>query len=537
MDPLFLFIAEAFLILCLLISYYNHLQSRKTSPSEPTEWPIVGHLLSLAANIHNFHDWATGVLAGSGYNFEARLGLTGLRFFLTCDPSNVRHVFTANFANYPKGDKFTVIFDVLGGGIFNSDGESWRRQRVKTQTLLADPRFRAFTARCCRDKVARSLLPFLAHAADTGRPCDLSDVVLRLSFDMTCTLVFGVDPGCLATGLPVVPFMRATDDALETLFLRYITPMALWKLMRRLNVGPERKMAAARRAIDSFVAETVARRRADKAKDEGAAATDGDDDDSAAADLLSSFLSDEESSSTSDEFIRDTMVNFLVAGRDGIAVTLSWFFYLVSANPRVEQKLLGELSLVVAARNNNGGAAAGGSAADTTTSGSGAVTFDASETHSMAYLHAALCESLRLYPPIPFEHKTAAAADVLPSGKELEAGDQVLFFTYSMGRMEGVWGKDCAEFRPERWLTAEGRLRHEPPYRFFSFNAGPRTCLGKQMVFVQMKTVAAAVLWNFAVDVVTGHAVEPKLSIVLHMKNGLAVRVRRRDDVMGHGRS
>jgi hypothetical protein len=110
--------------------------------------------------------------------------------------------------------------------------------------LVAAPRFRAFTAWCSRGKVDKSLLPLLALAADEGRPCDLHDVLLRLAFDLTCTLVFSVDTGCLASGLPEVPFMRATDAALETIFLRHVIPMACWKLMRRLNVGPERKLAA-----------------------------------------------------------------------------------------------------------------------------------------------------------------------------------------------------------------------------------------------------------------------------------------------------
>jgi len=518
MNPLFLFI-ELLPVLCFLILYYHHLQSKKTSPLEPTEWPIVGHLPGLIANIHHFHDWATGILTGTSYNFEARGGLTGLRYFITCDPSNVRHIFTSNFANYPKGDEFAVIFDVLGGGIFNADGESWRRQRVKAQMLMAVPRFRAFTARCSRDKVERSLLPFLAHAADEGAPCDLHDVFLRLTFDMTCTLVFGVDPGCLAIGLPVVPFARAMDDALETLFLRHITPMACWKLMSRLEVGQEKKMAAARRTIDRFVAGTIAKRRADKLEQ-------GTSD---SADLLSSFICNEDDSSDNDDvFLRDTTVNLLLAGRDTTGAALSWFFYLVSKNPRVEQKLLDELAPVAASRK------------DAASCG-GMVSFDASELGNLVYLHAALCECLRLYPSVPFEHKAVVADDVLPSGKEMKAGDKVLVFSYSMGRMEGVWGKDCAEFRPERWLVTSGetagttttkrRLRYEPSYKFISFNAGPRTCLGKEMAFVQMKTAAAAVLWNFAVELVPGHVVEPKLSIILHMKNGLAVRVRRRDGV------
>ena len=174
MDPFFLSI-ELFSVLCffLLILYYHHLQSKKTSPREPIEWPIVGHLPGLIANIHRFHDWTTGVLAGVGCNYEGRLGWTDLRYFMTCDPSNVRHVFTSNFANYPKGDEFASTFDILGDGILNADGESWRRQRVKVQTLMADPRFRRYTARCSHDKVEKSLRPYLALAADEGRPCDL----------------------------------------------------------------------------------------------------------------------------------------------------------------------------------------------------------------------------------------------------------------------------------------------------------------------------------------------------------------------------
>ncbi|KAL5217486.1 hypothetical protein ABZP36_018170 [Zizania latifolia] len=502
MDVLIFFVG-IFSILCCFIVYYRHLQSKKKSPSEPTEWPVMGHLVELIANLHRFHDWATDVLAGTYHSFEARAGLTGVRFFVTCDPANVRHIFTSNFANYPKGDEFAEIFDVFGGGIFNADGESWRRQRALSQLHMAGPRFRAFSARCSRDKVDKSLLPFLAHVADAGSRCDLHDLFLRLTFDLTCTLVFGVDPGCVGIGLPVIPFARAMDDALETLFLRHIFPMKCWKLMSRLEVGQEKKMAVARRTIDVFVGEIVAKRRAEKLR-EGI---------SDSADMLSSFICDDDGN---DVFLRDTTVNLLLAGRDTTGSALSWFFYVLSKNPRVEQKLLDELAPIASRKDAGGGG------------GDGMVVFDASELQALVYLHAALCECLRLYPPVPFEHKAVVAHDVLPSGQEMKPGDKILVFSYSMGRMERVWGKDCMEFRPERWISGEGKLRYVPSYKFISFNAGPRTCLGKEMAFVQLKTVAAAVLWNFAVEAVPGHVVEPKLSIILHMKDGFLVTVRRR---------
>ncbi|XP_048532718.1 noroxomaritidine synthase 3-like [Triticum urartu] len=512
MDSLYWFV-ELLSVLCFFVFYYRHLQSKKISKAEPTEWPILGHLLGMVANLSHFHDWATGILAGTRYNFEARAGITGVRFFVTCDPANVRHIFTSNFTNYPKGDEFAEIFDVFGDGIFNADGESWRRQRAKSQLIMAGPRFRAFSARYSRDKVERSLLPFLAHAAEAGStPCDLHDVFLRLTFDMTCNLVFGVDPGCLQIGLPVVPFARAMDDVLETLFLRHIISPACWKLMYRYEVGTERKMAAARRTIDRFAADTITKRRVDHKLRTNEGVTDS-------SDMLSSFICNGDASEYSDEFLRDTTVNLLLAGRDTTGAALSWFFYLLSKNPSVEQRILDELAPIASRKKKL----------------DGMVVFDVSELSGMVYLHAALCECLRLYPSVPFEHKAAVADDVLPSGHEMKAGDKILIFSYCMARMEGVWGKDCMEFRPERWVTADGKLRYEPSYKFISFNAGPRTCLGKEMAFVQMKTAAAAVLWNFAVEAVPGHVVEPKLSIILHMKNGLAVTVKRRDVAGVHG--
>ncbi|KAI4969059.1 hypothetical protein ZWY2020_046389 [Hordeum vulgare] len=500
---LFLGLLSLLCCCCFFFFYYRHLQSKKACKAEPTEWPLLGHLLGMLANLSCYHDWATVVLAARRYNFPAQTGLTGVRFFITCDPSNVRHIFTSNFLNYPKGEEYAEIFDVLGHGIFNADGESWRWQRAKSQLLMAGPRFRAFSARCTRDKVDTSLLPFLAHVADAGDRCDLHDVLLRMTFDMTCNLVFGVDPGCLQIGLPVVPFARAMDDVLDTIFFRHVFPPALWRLMYRYEVGPEKKMAVARRTIDRFAADTIAKRRS---------SDDHNHNESSSDDMLSSFLCGNDDAS--DEFLRDTAVNLLLAGRDTTGTALSWFFYVVCKNPRVQQKILDELAPIAATKKPED------------------MVFDAGELSSLVYLHAALCECMRLYPPVPFQHKAAIADDVLPSGHEMKAGDKILY-SYSMGRMEGVWGKDCMEFRPERWITDDGKLRYEPSYKFIAFNTGPRTCLGKEVAFTQMKAVAAAVLWNFVVEAVPGHVVEPKLSVILHMKNGLAVTVKRRNVVSG----
>ncbi|KAF5752788.1 cytochrome P450 family protein [Tripterygium wilfordii] len=97
-----------------------------------------------------------------------------------------------------------------------------------------------------------------------------------------------------------------------------------------------------------------------------------------------------------------------------------------------------------------------------------------------------------------------------------------------MGRMSSIWGEDCLDFKPERWILERGGVKHEPSYKFMAFNAGPRTCLGKEVAFTQMKLVAAAMVYNYDIEVVEAHTVTPATSIILHMKQGLKVKVSKR---------
>ncbi|KAF2308450.1 hypothetical protein GH714_009714 [Hevea brasiliensis] len=185
---------------------------------------------------------------------------------------------------------------------------------------------------------------------------------------------------------------------------------------------------------------------------------------------------------------RDTAFNLLAAGRDTVAAGLAWFFWLVATHPFVEKKILEEMEANL--REGTGGKWK---------------IFSIEEVSKLVYLHAVICETLRLYPPVPFEHKASVGPDILPSGHQIPGNMKIIYCLYSMGRMEDIWGKDFLEFKPERWISESGEIKHVPSYKFITFNAGPRTCLGKDLTFLQMKTVASTVLWNFSLQVVENH--------------------------------
>ncbi|CAL4993048.1 unnamed protein product [Urochloa decumbens] len=478
-------------IVLLLIPLYLYIKSKKSENAFlPTDWPILGALPAVAANLHTFHDSLTSVLAAAKLNFRGRgLSGTNMRYFLTCDPENVRHIFTKNFTNYPKGSDFASVFGILEGTIFTADGEPWRRQRTRIHHVFTRPSFLAFTSCSCRDKVARGLLPLLSGMAAAGAPFDMDDMLGRLVFDVTIMLVFGEDPRCLSSaGKPAMPVAAAMDALMEVAFFRHTVPTACWKVMRRLGIGPERNVAAAEAVLWDFVSEKIRRRIC-----AAAAAVH--------VDILSDCIDDDpdffEGGGAREPtvFLIRTFINFMVALRDPGRACLR------PSSPT----MVGPWRRSSSSRE---------------------------ELRGLVYLRAAVLESLRLYPPGPIERKAVVADDVLPSGHAVRASETVLVPVYSMGRMESVWGEDCREYRPERWISdwEDGPERWIPAVVQVpvSFNTGPRSCHGKGIAMAQMMTVATAVVWNFDEEVVEGHAVEPKLSVVLQMKNGLMVKVKKR---------
>jgi cytochrome P450 len=110
------------------------------------------------------------------------------------------------------------------------------------------------------------------------------------------------------------------------------------------------------------------------------------------------------------------------------------------------------------------------------------------------------------------------------------------YSAYAMGRMPQLWGDRCRQFLPERWLgDNSGEFVAADAARYPVFHAGPRACLGKEMAYVQMKAVAAAVIRRFHVETVRApasmEAPPPyEMTVTLRMKGGLRVRITKRED-------
>ncbi|KAI3942635.1 hypothetical protein MKW92_011517 [Papaver armeniacum] len=472
-------------------------------------WIFLGTIPSLLWNSDRVFEWMTEAFRslGRGSFYMDGPMFSNYRFLVTCHPKNLEYILKTNFSNFPKGESFKEIFDALGVGIFNVDSDTWRLQRKLAHAMLRLGEFKAQVANTSRKVVEEQLVPFLAHVAEEGFSIDLQDVFSRYAYDINMGMVFGRYENYLYIGLPSNEMAEITDAAQRALLFRNVVPLFVWKLQRLFRIGKERVIMKAQKMVDENNGEYIFQKRKDLLAGVET------------ADLLSIYikaLADNSSNFASlaakDNYLKDEMLNLFLAGRDTIKSALTWFFWLVSTTPYVEAKILEELYSVVSL---------------TRGTHKWPWVFLSDDLKGLVYLHAALSESLRLYPPLPINRKSVVKKDVLPDGSVVTPGMDILLSFYSVGRMPWVWGEDCLEFKPERWIDEDGKLI-DPTSRFVPFNIGARSCLGRDAAFTQMKSVVAAVLFNFHVEVVKGHHVCPQQGTTLYMKNGLQVNVKKR---------
>ncbi|MQL97824.1 hypothetical protein Taro_030510 [Colocasia esculenta] len=476
-------------------------------------FPTVGALPSLLLNLHRLHDWMTGAMEERGCTFMVTgPWFSGMKYLFTADPENVRYVTSTNFGNFVKGSHLREMLEEFGDNVSSADFDVWRSRRKIVTGHLHQREFLQSTRGVIHDKVETGLLPLLAQLAQPGAErmtIDMREVLQRFTFDVMCLLVFGVDVGSLSIDLPRVPFMDAVDNVVEASFLRFALPRSCWKLLRWLRMGPEKKLADSMEVVNDFINKFIASRKDEVSKTGHVGSKEPD----APADLLTCLLgqqmADGASKFSSDKSIRDLTFELLIAGKYSTSLSVAWFLWMVSTHRSVETRILDELASAAPRDGNNK-----------------YVTFDAEELDGCVYLTAAIHECLRLFPVMPFTPRWALRHDVLPSGHKVEPGTLVVYSAYAMGRMEAVWGEDRLDFTPERWISSQGKVREESSFKFTAFGAGPRICFGKTLALAEIRAVAAAVIYNFRLEL--AGQVSARSNIVLNMENGLVCSLQER---------
>mmetsp|Transcript_97063 Transcript_97063/g.222451 ORF Transcript_97063/g.222451 Transcript_97063/m.222451 type:complete len:451 (-) Transcript_97063:209-1561(-) len=405
-------------------------------------------------------------------------------FTTTRDPKVVEHMLKTKFHKYEKGPDFHYAMqDLLGNGIFNVDGQLWHEQRKTASRMFTGKQFENHIWNCVSRHSTR-LVTLLS--AQEGRQVDIFNWFNRFTLDSIGEIGFGRNINSLEDSS--VPFLRSFDRAQQVFSIRFVNPM--WQVVRMTGAFGEGEVREHLKRLDSYSRDTV--RLLKEQLD-----TEGEHN----SNFVSLFIrsAKKDNKTYSDDFLRDLVLNFLIAGRDTTAQGLSWAVFLLMQHREVEDMLIAEIKSVV---------------------GDGPVTYKHLE--QLTYTQAVINEALRLYPSVPRDPKFLAEDDEIPGVGHFPRGSLLMYLPHAMGRSTKIWGDDAEQFRPDRWIGKPFPSFFEYPV----FQAGDRICLGMRLAWLEMKaclaTLAPKLRFEFVgpvEDVIVDH------SLTNGMMNGFPVNV------------
>ncbi|KAI8345386.1 cytochrome P450 [Mortierella sp. GBAus27b] len=409
---------------------------------------------------------------------------------IVLDPASVQHILAKNQPNYEKGPETNAIFhEFLGSGIFNADGEVW-----KTQRQLARPHFQTseFKDVALINGHVDTLIKVLDKtlAAHPGKPLEIQSIFTRFTLDEATEFLFG----------ETVHSLEDENSGFASSF-NYAQSITAWRFRVSLwrYLVPTRRFLQEIKKLDDFVYKIIdnaIKRREEKLDKNPAGANDEKE---GHANLLDHFLAAQQDHDFTRKYLRDMLLNFLLAGRDTTASLLSWTMWYLSQHPDVVEKLKQEILDVV------GPTAVPGY----------------EDIKKLKYQKQVVNEVLRLCPPVPANIRQSVEEDILPNGYYIPAGTPVSYSAYCTHRLPELWGEDVLEFNPDRW--GPERVGSIKPFMFVPFHAGPRICLGQNLAYITAQVTLTRLLQHYDIKAVPGFRPQYCDNLVMFSGNGMEV--------------
>uniref|UniRef100_A0A1I8NZB8 Cytochrome P450 n=1 Tax=Stomoxys calcitrans TaxID=35570 RepID=A0A1I8NZB8_STOCA len=172
-------------------------------------------------------------------------------------------------------------------------------------------------------------------------------------------------------------------------------------------------------------------------------------------------------------------VDILLFGVEPTSSIMSGVLLCVATNPEKQQKLRKEILTKVGKTS----------------------AFTIENMNNLPYLRACIKEAIRIY-PLVFGNIRATGMDLCLSGYQIPKGTKI-FLTSSLLLQEDKYFPNPKEFLPERWLrshTSDTTDNATNPFVYLPFGFGPRSCVGKRIVELQLEITLAHLVRNFEME-------------------------------------
>lgn len=220
---------------------------------------------------------------------------------------------------------------------------------------------------------------------------------------------------------------------------------------------------------------------------------------------------------TFDEILAEC-TTMMDAGNDTTQTTLANCVYHLALHPDKQQKLFGALTAVLPPRNT-----------------AGFLIPNTSTLQQVPYLRAVLEENWRCRPPVArgLPRNVVGSAGTNIAGHFVPPDTTVSASILSLHRDESLF-RDPLSFVPERWLPDDelGQDEHQRKNLkeyCIAFSLGPRACIGRNLAYMEVSIVVAALVLNFHWELAEPVREMPMVERFNHNPRELMVRAKVRE--------
>jgi cytochrome P450 len=402
------------------------------------------------------------------YGDVTALRLGPRRVFLVNHPDPIEEVLVTQSRHFIKHFALRLNPLILGKGLLTSEGDFWLRQRRLIQPAFIRSRLAAYGPAmvAAAERVLAEWKP--------GEVRDMASEMSRITLDITAATLFGGDAHDSSTEVrDILQFMQ------ESFLVRFsrIIPIPIW-------VPTPHNLRARKlvRRLDEIVYGFIQQRR-HNGEDRG--------------DLLSILLharDEDDGRGMTDLQVRDEAMTLFLAGHETTALALAWTWYLLATHPEAEERLLTELSDVLAGRSPT-----------------------VEDLPRLKYTEAVVTEAMRILPPVYAIGREAL--DDCEIGGFLIPRKTTILMSQWVVHHDPRWFHKPEKFQPDRWLND---LAHQlPKYAYFPFGGGPRLCVGNTFAMMELVLVLATIAPRFQFTLKPDHPITPWATFTLRPQHGI----------------
>jgi len=404
----------------------------------------------------------------------------GRKYFILQHPDYIQHVLLENHKAYCKPGATKLLRIFLGEGLSTSNGELWLRQRRIMQPAFHKQRLLHILN--IINEETDSFIDKLNELPARAR-LNISHEFLQLTISFISRAMF-------STALKEeMELMVKALEALAMYASRWMKSMIKipthWPTPANINFRKNCKI------FDDIIYNIIERRRKDIANDVLPAEED-------LLDMLMGYYDEETRSGMPEKQLRDEVTTMFMAGHETTAQTLSWIFYHLAKEKKINQKVRNEAAKILDGRLPS-----------------------LNDLSQLIYTKQVIDEGLRCYPPIWALVRRPLHNDDI-NGIKITASSNVLINIYGMHHHPGYWATPDV-FNPAHFDAASAQSRHQ--FAYIPFGGGPRLCLGRSFAVMVMQVVVSRLSQCFEFSIPDGYVAQIEPNITLRAKDGIQLVV------------